>query len=73
MFFVAFAFCHLLGFQLLPRLKAIHLQRSQGRSLPDIIPSPSTPSRDDVGHSFQESARSAAACCVLNACWTSSL
>jgi TnpA family transposase len=24
---VAFAFCHLLGFQLLPRLKAIHLQR----------------------------------------------
>jgi len=43
---------------------------SQGRSLPDIVPSPS---RDDVGHSFQESARSAAACCVLNACWTSSL
>jgi len=34
---------------------------SQGRSLPDIVPSPS---RDDVGHSFQESARSAAACCV---------
>src|SRR5207248_6734738 len=24
---VAFAFCHLLGFQLLPRLKAIHKQR----------------------------------------------
>jgi len=24
---IAFAFCHLLGFQLLPRLKAIHKQR----------------------------------------------
>lgn len=24
---VAFAFCHVLGFQLLPRLKAIHKQR----------------------------------------------
>jgi len=41
---VAFAFCHLLGFQLLPRLKAIHKQRfylpdaGQAQSYPNLAP-----------------------------------
>ena len=41
---VAFAFCHLLGFQLLPRLKAIHKQRfylpeaGQAQTYPNLAP-----------------------------------
>ena len=41
---VAFAFCHLLGFQLLPRLKAIHKQRlyqpdaGQAHAYPNLQP-----------------------------------
>ena len=35
---VAFAFCHLLGFQLLPRLKAIHLQRFTAQKADDRKP-----------------------------------
>ena len=46
---VAFAFCHLLGFQLLPRLKAIHAQRlyrpqgSQPGAYPNLQPVLSRP------------------------------
>jgi TnpA family transposase len=42
---VAFAFCHLLGFQLLPRLKAIHKQRfyQPDAGQPDAYPNLSKP------------------------------
>ena len=51
---VAFAFCHLLGFQLLPRLKAIHRQRlyrpeaGQPEAYPHLQPVLSRPIRWDL-------------------------